>query len=48
MTQNAGGNKLFLGRGDIPLTGLIPDCLLRDAVRANCPGGDKVGYTNNI
>ena len=48
MTQNAGGNGLFLGRVGIPLTGLIPDSLLRDAVRANCPGGDKVGYTNNI
>ena len=44
MTQNARGNRLFLGRGGgIPLTGLIPDSLLRDTVRANFPGGDKAG-----
>ena len=31
------------GGGGIPLTGLIPDSLLRDTVRANFPGGDKAG-----
>ena len=41
MTQNARGKGLFLGRGgDIRLTRLIPDSLLRETVRANCPGGD--------
>ena len=51
MTQNARGNGLFLGKGGgggggggraggIPLTRLIPESLLRETVRANCPRGD--------
>ena len=44
MTQNARGKGLFLGKGGggggIPLTSLIPDSLLRETVRANCPRGD--------
>ena len=44
MNQNARGSGLFLGKGGggggIRLTRLIPDSLLRETVRANCPRGD--------